>query len=204
MLCLYRSHLYQGSSFTEEKESRALGHQLPCTKWEKMVSLGREVWDVLPCHVLPRPGKSKRWQEFSKRGKTPSLVSQQYLTVPVWLLAALPKCCTALARGETTCQMPSAVGPGPAPLMAPQRLMLNVEGTGQGNSTACRYLVPFAVSSAVHRHLPWKAYSREHRHRKLGPQREIALVQAPGSMLSLCSCPEIPQTLEEPQVKGQV
>lgn len=56
-------------------------------------------------------------------------------------------------------------------------------------------------SNAVHRHLPWKAYSREYRHRELEPQREITLIQPkpPGSVFSLCSCPELPPRLYEPQ-----
>lgn len=106
--------------------------------------LGREVRDALPCHVSSRPGKSKCWQEFNKRGKTPALFSQGHLTVPAWLLAAVPKPCTAPAPGETSCHMPATVGLGPVPPMAPQRLMPNTKGTGYVGSTAGQYFVPFA------------------------------------------------------------
>lgn len=85
---------------------------------------------------------SKVWKEFSKRGKTPALFSQQCPTVSAQLLVT--KCCTAFKLGETSRHVPAAMGPGPVLLMAPQKLMLNMKGTDHVDSTARQYFVLFA------------------------------------------------------------
>lgn len=143
-MCSYRSHPYQGSSLIEGKGEQSTWAPAALYKLGEDGALGKGDFGCTAVPCVTQTREIKALARIQQEREKSSLFSHQCLTVSARLPVTVPKCCTALELGETGRHVPAAVGPGPVPLMAPQRLMLNAKGTGQVDSTACQYFVPSA------------------------------------------------------------